>query len=311
MQPLNAAQIESFCRDYFGSKGCLQTYQLLSGSEVNITYKIIWNEEPYVLRFYVRDPRVAQVEQEVFRLIHEKVPVPDLLYIDPSMRPFPFAIFQFVSKKHIFEFKSDAEEISYALGNVLSNIHSFHFSQAGLFGDGLKISTLFEEESSPYFTYCMEHLNPTSLVWKRLGSERATKLKNFLKEQQDFFPIIHGGGVLVHSDFKPVNLLWGAQDGLTVLDWEFAHSGHPLLDLAVLLRHFREFPFRIESFEKGYEENGSKLPEGWIQKARLTDAINLIQLLNTSAERPHLFKSLLQSIDSLSNSFSPFKQFPF
>jgi hypothetical protein len=39
------------------------------------------------------------------------------------------------------------------------------------------------------------------------------------------------------------------------------------------------------------------LPDNWIQKARITDIINVIQLLNNPAERPQLFRFLIKSID--------------
>ena len=41
--------------------------------------------------------------------------------------------------------------------------------------------------------------------------------------------------------------------------------------------------------------NGGILPDNWIQKARITDTINLIQLLNTHSEIPQLFIFILTS----------------
>jgi len=53
-------------------------------------YKIIWEDTPYVLRFYVRDTQLVQVEQEVYHLIHRQVPVPDLLHIGSVKECGPF-----------------------------------------------------------------------------------------------------------------------------------------------------------------------------------------------------------------------------
>jgi hypothetical protein len=41
------------------------------------------------------------------------------------------------------------------------------------------------------------------------------------------------GSVLVHGDFGPQNMLFDSSDQVTaVVDWEFAHVGHPIEDLA-------------------------------------------------------------------------------
>ena len=294
---LDYSQIESICYPYF-KKGHLKAFQSLSGGAINTTYKIIWDERPFIVRLYVRDLELAQIEEAVYRLIHNKVAMPDLLHIG-RFSSYPFAIFEFVDKKHIFEISNQslASTLSYDLGKVLAGIHSFHFPHAGLFGKNFVIHTPFEEGSSPYFAYIMEHFSESSLVWQRLGNERASRLKDFLNDNQGFFPVVSQGGVLVHSDFKPVNLLWDEDSGLTVLDWEFAHIGNPLIDFAILLRHFQDFPLNINSLEKGYSEHGGIFVDDWIRKARLADVINVVQLLNTPVERPQLFKFLLQSIN--------------
>lgn len=293
---LDYSKIENICQGYF-KKGRLKTFQSLAGGAINTIYKIVWDEKPFILRLYVRDPELAQIEKSVYQLIHNKVAIPKFLHIG-QFNSYAFAIFDFVDKKHIFEFaKGEATSLSYDLGKALAHIHSFRFPQAGLFGKGLAIQLPFEEGSSPYFSYIMDNLSESSLAWQRMGEERAKQLKHFLQEHQDFFPKIQQGGVLVHSDFKPVNLLWNTRNGLTVLDWEFVHSGDPLIDFGILLRHFQQFPLNIASLEKGYAEHGGKLVSDWIRKARLTDSINVIQLLNRPTQSPQLFKFLIESSD--------------
>lgn len=293
---LKPHQAESLCAECFG-EGNLTSLQTLSGGAVNSVYKFLWNDQPYVLRFYVRDPKLAEIEASVYHLVQNSVPVPKLLHTAVSNEFGPFAIFEFVNKKHIFEFSHSAEPLSYDLGRTLAKIHNFHFPKAGLIGRDFIIETPFEEGSSPYYDYIQEHLTKASLAWQRLGNRKAEELVAFLNAHQNAFPIIQNGSALVHSDFKPVNLLWDEHDGLTVLDWEFAHIGHPLFDFAILTRHSRDFPLKIASLEEGYHDGGGSLPDDWIQKARITDTVNVVQLLNTPTERPKLFKSLIDSLD--------------
>lgn len=296
---LNESQIINIFREYFKDNGCLQAFIPLTLGAVNTSYKVIWNNVPYVLRLYIRDPKLVEIEKSVYKLVEKSISVPKLFYSGSYKNKVTFGIFEFIDKKHIFEISdfSLANTISFELGKVLAMIHSFHFPKAGLFSERFIIHTPFEEGSNPYFDFIMKNFSKSSLAWKRLGKDKANLFKNFIIEHQEYFPKIHNGGVLVHSDFKPVNLLWNKESGLTVLDWEFAHIGHPLIDLGILTRHFQEFPFSVKSLEEGYSKHGGILPDNWIQKARITDTINIMQLLDTPTERPQLFKFLIKSIN--------------
>lgn len=290
--------IEQVCRQYFKDQGSLKHFELLSGGAVNTTFKILWENKFYVLRFYVRDHDLVDIEKSIYQKIHPYVPIPELLFSSSEQATYPFAIFPFYAVPHLYEIPSKhSHTVSYDLGKVLSGIHHFQFPVAGLFGKGLNIHILFKEGSSPYLEYCLEHLTPSSYVWRRLGDPRARAVIGFMQKHREYFPVIERGGSLVHSDFKPVNLLWEKDRGAIVLDWEFAHSGHGLIDFGILLRHFRDFPLNIEYLEKGYRENGGVLPFDWIQRARITDFVNVIQLLETPSDRPHLFKTLIESVD--------------
>jgi len=295
---LSRSEVERACQQYFKNKGSLQKHEILSGGAVNTTFKICWDGEWFVLRFYVRDKNLVSLEKQIYQIVNTKVSVPEMLFSSSNNEVYPFAIFRFCYNPHIYEVdKIHSQKLSYNLGYALSRIHGINFPKAGLFGKDLSIDLLFVDGSSPYFEYCINHLIPSSYSWKRLGKVRAMKIIEFIEKHRDFFPVIRGGGCLVHSDFKPVNLLWNIKSGLTVLDWEFAHSGHSLFDFGILIRHFQDFPLNIVSLEKGYLENGGSLSSNWIQQARITDFVNIIQLLNIQANRPKLFTGLIESID--------------
>ena len=125
-----------------------------------------------------------------------------------------------------------------------------------------------------------------------MGDGLSADLLEFSEKHRQDFPVIDQGGSLIHSDFKPVNLIWDSKQGLTVLDWEFAHSGDRLMDFSTLIRYYDEIPLNIDLFEKGYCDGGQVLPDRWIQRARVLDFLNYVQLLNSLLERPVMYQHL-------------------
>lgn len=280
------------------TKGKVHSFSLLGGGAVNTCYKLRWNEEWFVLRFFQRSETLVSIEHRLYQELEGRIPMPKLRFLSEDAAPYPFAIFDFCPSPSIGEAsKEEAPILSYDLGQVLAKIHQVHFPEAGFFGVGTRFEAVFPKGSSPYFEYCMEHFHAESKAWERLGEELASLVLRFLESHEALFPKIQEGGSLVHSDFKPVNLLWTKKRGVTVLDWEFAHSGDGLFDFADLLRHTDQFPFCRTSLERGYKEGGGDLPQDWLRRARLLDILNIIQLLNRPQARPNLFAFLKTSLE--------------
>ena len=294
---LTHEQLQQFCLQYF-DQGHLSSFEILTNGAANTSYKILWDNKPYILRFYVRNPSYSKIDATIHTFIKDSVPVPELLYADITAQPYPFAIFEFVHGIHLHDIKDKtlAPKISYELGKNLALMHKNRFPQAGFFGQNLSVDIIFEEGSSPYYEHIIEIFTNKSLAWQRIGDDKAKQLMTFIQENKSAFPTVVDGGCLVHSDYKPVNLLW-FDEKVTVLDWEFTHSGHPLIDFAVIQRHFDKFPSDIKNLEKGYREFGGVLKHDWLKRAQVTDLINLLQLLNSKEERPQLFESLLKRIN--------------
>ena len=84
---------------------------------------------------------------------------------------------------------------------------------------------------------------------------------------------------LVHSDLNPKNLLLDPDTlALTgVLDWEFAHAGHPFTDLGNLLR-FDRSPAFDRAVLAAYEERRGTAPEQALALARAADLWALVDL---------------------------------
>jgi aminoglycoside phosphotransferase (APT) family kinase protein len=280
----------------------IDVWGILSGGAANTSYKFMVGNEAFVLRLYTRNRMHCKTEQELLRLIQSKVPVAELVYSDEKYEPWAYAIFRFVAGLHIDKVSSEFKtSLSSELGRVLALIHSFKFPHAGLFGEGLSIAQSFEPGSSPYFEEAYNILSKAGNARLRLGNKLADNILSFMQQNQEYFPRVGNNICLVHSDFKPVNLLYTPQGTICVLDWEFAHSGMGIMDFAILLRHRHQFSLDLDALKSGYESNGGVLPAEWFRSALITDFVNIIQLLNTPAERPKLFNELKIAIESTMN----------
>jgi len=100
---------------------------------------------------------------------------------------------------------------------------------------------------------------------------------------------------LVHSDLNPKNVLVdpGSSTVTAVLDWEFAHAGHPATDLGNLLRHDRR-PAYVGAVLAGYRDRVPPTEGGadLLDRARAADLVGLLGLAvqrgaNPDADRAH------------------------
>jgi aminoglycoside phosphotransferase (APT) family kinase protein len=92
---------------------------------------------------------------------------------------------------------------------------------------------------------------------------------------------------LVHSDLNPKNLLLDPDTlALTaVLDWEFAHAGHPFTDVGNLLR-FDRAPELEAAVLAAYAGRHGTAPEEALALARAADLWALVDLATRRAANP-------------------------
>jgi aminoglycoside phosphotransferase (APT) family kinase protein len=92
---------------------------------------------------------------------------------------------------------------------------------------------------------------------------------------------------LVHSDLNPKNLLVdpGTLSVTGVVDWEYAHAGHPLTDLGNVLRFDRD-PAYVEAVLGAYADRRGTPPGEALALARAADLWALVDLAARGAENP-------------------------
>ncbi|MFA6300092.1 MAG: phosphotransferase [Nocardioides sp.] len=92
---------------------------------------------------------------------------------------------------------------------------------------------------------------------------------------------------LVHSDLNPKNLLVDA-DTLSitgVVDWEYAHAGHPFTDLGNVLRFDRD-PAYVDAVLGAYAQRRGTPPGEALALARAADLWALVDLAARGSENP-------------------------
>jgi aminoglycoside phosphotransferase (APT) family kinase protein len=96
-----------------------------------------------------------------------------------------------------------------------------------------------------------------------------------------------GRRCLVHSDLNPKNLLVDpATLAITgVLDWEFAHAGHPATDLGNALRFDRD-PAYADGVLAAYVERLGGEPAELVRLARAADLWALVELAGRRGDHP-------------------------
>ena len=262
--------------------------ELVSGGFANTSYKVRLSKTAavVVVRVYVRDPSAASREASILELVKERVPVPEVIHVSPAAQaPHPYLILRWVDGIPLDQLikegtSSDAARAVAATGRSLAKLQEFRFARSGFFGSTLDIRTPFPSEPS-VVVGVLEQCLFRDCGQERLGVALAQRVWRFVTEREELLGVVEHDAVLVHGDFNGLNVIVRrTSDGPKVaalIDWEYAHSGTPLVDLGGMLRDSRRnaTPWFEEELIRGYREGGGVLPANWRQVARIVDLVKL------------------------------------
>lgn len=251
----------------------------------------------------------------------------------------PFAILEYIEGLTFQQLKRTKDlqaiqEASYSVGQTLAAIGRYQFEKPGrLFvetnpsgravvelasggsgyaeqGDGgLEVGAAYIEGQDP-IPRLLDTFLASEELERRTGPDLAHRLHEFvwswaprLRELEDELNL---GRSLVHSDFGARNILvrkTGTEGGkwvvAGVIDWEFAFSGSPLIDVANFLRYERRAsPLREPHFSQGFVEHGGKLPRDWRHVVRVIDLTALCEMLTRDEKLDHIVIELLDLIQA-------------
>lgn len=279
---------------------------LLSGGLRNTNYRVhlAGGTVALVLRLYTADPASCAREAALLRLIEGRVPSPRIFRSDPGTRP-PWSLMTFIDGEP-FDLaqnapSADLRAMAYSAGSVLARIHAFGFEHAGFFSAELEVHPLGAQfRWSTWLAATLEHAE----VRRQLGADLTQRLGHFVDDNARRVERHQEPPCLLHSDYKPWNLLVQDNAVVGVVDWEFAFAGSRLNDIANFLRHSASQPPEYEAgFIEGYLAGGGVLPEHWKRLARLTDLMALLDMLDRTHADSGVGDSLRPLIEATLQEF--------
>ncbi len=188
------------------------------------------------------------------------------------------------------------------IGRALARISGVHFDQAGFLNENLGVALPWPSAFDGllgYLDQCLARLGGDIPVPARPEVEPALArgIREAFVQAGPSFDALPGVPCLVHGDFKASNLLIHEGRLTGVVDWEYAHSGTWLLSVGQLFRHDEHLPNGFaEAFANGFDPDGSRLPENWIQLSRTLDLVNLADFLGRPSTTTEQTVDLLRLI---------------
>ncbi|MEP7736914.1 aminoglycoside phosphotransferase family protein [Nocardioides sp. 31GB23] len=180
-----------------------------------------------------------------------------------------------------------------ALGRVLAALAGAALPRGGAFVDA---ALTIGPHPAPYDVDGLDELvevmvqTPGSRL-PDLGLSALDTLAGLAREAQDLLDEVPQH-CLVHSDLNPKNLLLRRHEGAEprvevtgVLDWEFAHAGHPFTDLGNLLRFDRRPAFHDAVLATYADLRGLDVRRA-LDLARAADLPALVELASRAGANP-------------------------
>ncbi len=244
--------------------------------------------EQVVVRIHARRPERAEVDGALMRLVRGLVPVPEVLAVHrgDSDADLPALLITEllpgVRGDLLFPTLDDAGLATFGrqMGDLAGRLSTMPTTRAGAFvGPDLRIEPWVDLPDG-----LVEYADSAPLDhWD-------------LSERRGLLAVCEGAQALldsvtrtcvVHSDLNPKNVLVDPTSLVVtgVVDWEFAHSGHPFTDLGNVLRFERTAPY-VRAVLEAFEARVGIAAKPAFELCRAADLWALIELASRRLENP-------------------------
>ena len=244
--------------------------------------------ERSVLRIYppgdARGPDAPQLDEAVLHLVRGLVPVPEVLEVRREVADagqpglLVTSWMPGVPGDRVVADLDDAglARLGAAMGSVAATLAGMPMVRPGPYVDtDLRIGA-FPEGGLDEWVEQLVHWTP----------EERQVLAPVAGEAQDLLDAV-GRACLVHSDLNPKNVLVDpvTLEVTAVLDWEFAHAGHPWTDVGNLVR-FERHPAYVDAVLRAWTDRHGGTPADLLDGARAADLWALVDLASRAGSNP-------------------------
>lgn len=289
--------MERLVRTAFPRSRVIEVQPLTDGFR-NANFKVRLDTESgwIVVRIYEHDASLCQKEIDLLRLVEASVPVPEVIHAEPGgfdEIP-PFALMRYVEGISFRDLKRGGNceaiaQAAYSAGETLAAIGRVEFADSGWLSAGPTVIAPLLEGADPLPRFVDLCLASPNLQF-RTSAELRERIHALAWSRAAQFAQLDEDSCLVHCDFGGRNLLVRRDDPRSengqqwkvaaVLDWEFAVSGSPLIDVGHFLRYeVAANPLREPHFTNGYLHAGGTLPNNWRRLSRIVDWTALCESL--------------------------------
>lgn len=258
----------------------------------NSNYIVSTQKGEYLLRVSL-DKKSYQNEINVYQKVDDVVNVPRL-YHSMVYNGICVLIYEYIestSLQKIFEDSSyDKTDAIAQVAKALAMIHNL----------GLNNTNGLLKLDIPPFEMWYDYFLENSNVKERLGSDIIKRVRNLIIDNKQSLTKIDEYHSLIHSDFRPANMIIDNNNIVYFVDWESACKGHILADVGQLFRYGELFCTEdIECFKTYYDKAANvKLPNDFFKLSKIRDLVNPLQMLSSNANKPCMYRDLIHVIVS-------------
>ena len=265
----------------------VETLEYLEGGFSNTNYLVHFEnkESPVVIRIGDLTSKQFNIEASISRKFRNiKAP---LLLKKTTLGTKNVAVYKYYDGRllsQVLETGKYCLKLAFNIGQALGNIHKVKFDSSGFFSEQIDIEIKTPNFGKELFDFTLSNFeNPIAV--NKMGNELNEEVINLIKMYEGRLVALENTNSLVHFDFNPKNILVCNEEVQVVLDWEYAASGCPLVDIANFFRFEEDYSVEfLSSFISGYESVSDDMPKDWRSTLKLLDLASMSNFITRSEE---------------------------